>query len=251
MSTIRMLYELQNCYNNVQASQMIIKDGSHLYLLKKMKKEFEEHKNIYNEKVKAIKDLKDEYAATSRELKDFKDKIDKDEYVLYNNSSNDMKSINALQKSIKNNKAKLKIVEDSAIEHLEKEEKLSIDIESLKMELINVKNNFYSYKKDISQKIEKAKKDLEFANSNIEKLQKSIPENYLKAFYEKYDHKKNVVVKLTNGICEGCKMKVSAMTLDGTKKDKILYCDNCGRILIHEDIKSLKPAKEKSLKSAK
>lgn len=245
MSNMSLLYELQNSYNNVEENKKIIKDGAHLYLLRKMKVEFGECKNKYNEKVKIINALKDDYAETSRELKEFRDKIDKDEFALYNNSSNDMKSINALQKSIKNNKAKHKIVEDSAIEHLEKEEKLNIDIENLKTELINVKNNFYSYKKDTSEKIENAKIKLEVANKNIEKLQKLIPENYLKAFYSKYEHKKNVVVKLTNGICEGCKMKVSAMTLDeATKKDNILYCDNCGRILIHEDIKKIKTIKK-------
>ena len=241
MSTMKLLYELQNCYNKVETSKMVIKDGSYLYLLRKMKKEFGECKIKYNEKVKAIKDLKDEYGKTSRELKEFRDKIDKDEYVLYNNAQNDMKSINALQKSIKNNKAKLKIVEDSAIEHLEKEEKLNMEIENLKTELINVKNNFYSYKKDIGEKIENAKQDLEIENINIKKLQKSLPEDYLKAFYAKFEHKKNVVVRLNNGICGGCKMKVSAMTLDGVKKkDTILYCDNCGRILIHEDVQNLK-----------
>lgn len=239
MSAMELLYQLQNCYNKVEASKKVIKDGAYLYLLRKMKKEFGECKNKYNEKVKAIKDLKDDYGATSKELKEFRDKIDKDEYILYNNAQNDMKSINALQKSIKNNKAKLKIVEDSAIEHLEKEEKLNLEIESLKKELINVKNNFYSYKKDIGEKIENAKQELETENNNIEKLQKSMPEDYLKAFYTKFEHKKNVVVRLHNGICGGCKMKVSAMTLDGVKKkDTILYCDNCGRILIHEEMKN-------------
>ncbi len=244
MSNMKLLYELQNSYNNVEENIKIIKDGSHLYLLRKMKKEFGECKDKYNEKIKTINALKDDYAETSRELKEFRDKIDKDEYALYNNSSNDMKAINALQKSIKNNKAKHKIVEDTAIEHLEKEEKLNIDIENLKTELINVKNNFYSYKKDTSEKIEKAKINLEAANRNIEKLQKSISEEYLRAFYSKYEHKKNAVVKLTNGICGGCKMKVSAMTLDQiTRKDKILYCDNCGRILIHEEVKNKKKTK--------
>jgi predicted nucleic acid-binding Zn-ribbon protein len=178
------------------------------------------------------------------ELKEIKSKIDKDEYNLYNKFSNDIKSINTLQNKIKNNKAKLKLVEDKAIELLETEEKLKLDIENLKMELMNVKNNFYSYKKDTSEKIEIAKANITKVNERIEELQKIISKDYMDIFYSKYEKNKKVVVKLSNGICEGCKMKVSAMTLDEIiNKDKLVYCDNCGRILIKEEVKILKEAK--------
>jgi hypothetical protein len=244
MNNTKLLYELQNCYCSVEKNKRIVKDGSHLYLLKKMKKEFEQCRNDYNEKIKCLGDLKTEYISISMELKEIKAKIDKDEYDLYNKFSSDVKSINALQSKIKTGKLNLKLVEDKAIELLDTEEKLKLDIENLKMELINVKNNFYSYKKDASEKIETAKQDLTEINEKIDELKKIIPQEYIDIFYQKYNKNKNVVVKLSNGICHGCKMKVSAMTLDEIiTKDKIVYCDNCGRILVQDEMKDLKVAK--------
>jgi predicted nucleic acid-binding Zn-ribbon protein len=244
MNDMKLLFELQNCHCSIEKNKVIIKDGSHLYLLKKMKKEFEKCKNNYNEKIQAFGDLKLEYVSTGMELKEIKLQIDKNEYDLYNKFSNDIKSINTLQNKIKNNKAKLKLVEDKAIELLETEEKLKLDIENLKMELMNVKNNFYSYKKDTSEKIEIAKSNVIKVNERIEELQKIISKEHMDIFYSKYEKNKNVVVKLSNGICGGCKMKVSAMTVDEIiNKDKLVYCDNCGRILIKEEVKILKEAK--------
>jgi predicted nucleic acid-binding Zn-ribbon protein len=226
MNDMKLLFELQNCHCSIEKNKVIIKDGSHLYLLKKMKKEFEKCKNNYNEKIQAFGDLKLEYVSTGMELKEIKLQIDKNEYDLYNKFSNDIKSINTLQNKIKNNKAKLKLVEDKAIELLETEEKLKLDIENLKMELMNVKSNVIK------------------VNERIEELQKIISKEHMDIFYSKYEKNKNVVVKLSNGICGGCKMKVSAMTVDEIiNKDKLVYCDNCGRILIKEEVKILKEAK--------
>lgn len=241
---MNLLYELQNCYKAMEESKNVIKDGSHLYFLKKMKKEFEQCKVSYNKKVTELTALKAEYVSISKSLKEIKSKIDTDESDLYNKYSSDMKSINAIQNKIASNKTKLRLLEDKAIELLELEEKLKMEMENLKLELINVKNNFYSYKKDTSEKISAAKANVESLNEKIAELSKVIPKKDLDAFNTKYKTSKNVVAKVYNGICDGCKMKVSAVTLDKLSKgEDIIYCDNCGRMLVKEDEKILKKAK--------
>ncbi|AGK97097.1 zinc ribbon domain-containing protein [Clostridium pasteurianum] len=244
MGNSKLLLELQRCYQDIEESKKVLNDGSYLYLLKKMKKEFENMKDKYNGKRKALGDLKIEYTSIGKDLRNLKNKIDKNEHDLYNNADNDVKSINALQNNIEINKEKLKALEDKAIELLEVEEKLKLDIESLKMDLINVKNNFYNYKKVTSEKINDAKDKLKESEDRVEELKKIIPENELKVFYSMIDKRKVAVVKLKNEICEGCKMRVSSVTLDNIYKGKdIVYCDNCGRILIYDNGKKLKEAK--------
>lgn len=244
MSNSKLLLELQKCYEEIEESKKVLNDGSHLYLLKKMKKEFEKIKIKYNEKRKALKDLKLEYTSIGKDLRELKNKIDKNEHDLYNNSNNDMKSINALQSNIEINKEKLRNLEDRAIELLEVEEKLKLDVESLKMDLINTKNNFYSYKDVTNEKMHNAKNKIESSESRIEKLKKIISQNELDIFYKMLEKRKVVVAKLNNQVCDGCKMKVSSVTLDSISKGKsIVYCDNCGRILVYEDEKKLKEAK--------
>lgn len=244
MDNSKLLLELQQCYQDIEESKKVLNDGSHLYLLKKMKKEFEQMKNKYNEKRKALEDLKIEYTSIGKDLRELKNIIDKNEHDLYNNSANDMKSINALQNNIETNKEKLRLLEDKAIELLEVEEKLKLDIESLKLELINVKNNFYSYKQVTNKKMHDAKKKIQESEDKIQELKKIIPENELNIFYRMFEKRKVVVAKLNNEVCEGCKMKISSVTLDSIYKGKeIVYCDNCGRILAYNDGKNLKAAK--------
>lgn len=244
MGNSKLLFELQQCYQDIEESKKVINDGSHLYLLKKMKKEFEKMKTKYNEKCKALEDLKIEYTSIGEELRELKNKIDKNEHDLYNNAANDMKSINALQNNIETNKEKLKLLEDKAIELLEVEERLKLDIESIKMDLINVKNNFYNYKQVTNEKMHEAKKKIQESEDKIGKLKNVIPKNELDIFYSMLEKRKVAVVKLNNEVCEGCKMKVSSMTLDSIFKGKdIVYCDNCGRILAYTDGKNLKAAK--------
>jgi predicted nucleic acid-binding Zn-ribbon protein len=107
-----------------------------------------------------------------------------------------------------------------------------------------LKNNFYSYKETTAKKIEDGKIELENINEKIEMLKNSIPANYLELFEGKLKEKKQAVAKISGGSCSGCKMKVSAMTMDKiAKKEEIVTCDNCGRILVKDDAIKLKEAK--------
>lgn len=244
MNYVKMLYELQEKSEKVEVNKKITLDGSYLYLLRKMKKEFEEYKEIYNSKCKEIDNIKNEYETISAELKTVNTKIENDENHLYNNSNNDLKAINALESNIKTNKATLKLLEDKAIVLLETEEKLKIDIENSKVELLTVKNNFYSYKETTSKKIQDAKQEILQLNNEIDELKKEIPENYLIEYSEIAAQKKKPIAKIHGSVCSGCKMKVSAMTMDKLyKKDEIVHCDNCGRVLLMDEIDNLKEAR--------
>lgn len=244
MNVVTMLYELQEKLEKVETNKKIILDGSYLYLLRKMKREFEENKGNYNLKVKEIENIKKEYTNIGQELKTVNSKIENDENNLYNNSTSDLKAIKALENNIKVNKAAQKDFEDKAIELLETEEKLKVEIEASKVELLTVKNNFYSYKETTSKKIQEAKQEIELLNSQIEELKKNIPENYLIEYSEMAAQKKNPIAKIHGSVCTGCKMKVSSMTMDKLyKKNEIVYCDNCGRILLMDEVDNLKEAR--------
>lgn len=244
MNFVEKLFELQEDHEKVEINKKITLDGSYLYLLRKMKKEFEVNKKTYNEKVKAIGDIKKEYASISKELKEINSKIDGFEKTLYNEAGSDLKAIKSLEGNIKSSKTSLKLLEDKAIDLLEREEKLKLEIEASKTELLTVKNNFYSYKEKTSKKIEDAKNEINLLNGEIKKLENEIPKRYLKCYNDILNQKKKPVAKIHGTICSGCKMKVSAMTMDEIYKGKeIVFCDNCGRILFYETTKDLKEAK--------
>nr|WP_278000998.1 C4-type zinc ribbon domain-containing protein [Clostridium botulinum] len=78
-----------------------------------------------------------------------------------------------------------------------------------------------------------------------EKSIKNIRAIIEKDFLEKFDKikksKKIALVPLEKGICTGCRVRVSSMILDKIRKEeKVVYCDNCGRILYKVQEKKLK-----------
>lgn len=244
MNIVGKLFELQENYDKVETNKKITLDGSYLYLLRKMKKEFEENKQKYNTKVKSIENIKREYMSISKELKEVNSKIEGYEYSLYNEAGSDLKAIKALEVNIKNCKASLKLLEDKAIVLLETEEKLKLEIETSKTELITVKNNFYSYKSATSKKIDEANNEIKILEDEIKKLENEIPNKFLSYYKDMLKQKKRPVAKLHGTVCSGCQMKVSSMTMDEVYKGKeIVLCDNCGRILLHEELGNLKEAK--------
>lgn len=54
-TTIELLAELQNNYDKVNECNRILKDGSYIYLLKKIRKEFNDIKEKFMEKEKENK----------------------------------------------------------------------------------------------------------------------------------------------------------------------------------------------------
>lgn len=244
MEAMEMLLKLQESYDKFRENKKILKDGSYIYLLKKMKKEFEGEKHKYDVKKKAIDEIMERYAIISNELRKAKQQIDDNDKILYTEAGSDLKFIEKLQNKIEKSKHKLKEIEDEAIELLEKEEKLKFDIEALKLELINLKNNFYNYKESINNKISKAKENIKIIEVKIESQRSKISKDILRNFDKIYEARGNSVAKLNGDVCSECRMKVSAMTLDNIYRESgITYCDNCGRVLYYKNPDKIKKAK--------
>lgn len=233
MGNINMLFQLQE--NEIKAAEnsKIIKDGSYVYLLKKMKIEFEKCKEEFLGKGNEIEKIKDSFKAVSSKTRDLKEKIEADEKMIYS-SNITSKTVEKLQKRISDNKKKLSEIDDKNITLLELEEKLEEEKEILREKLVELKNNFYDYKEASNKKILNAHEELKKYNANIENIKKLIPEKILKEYSEIKYSKGTAVALIKEGICSGCKMKVSAMTMDQISKNKEkVLCDNCGRILYY------------------
>jgi len=62
--------------------------------------------------------------------------------------------------------------------------------------------------------------------------------NDLLRVYERYFSKfgERAIVPVKNGVCSGCFISIPPMRQDRIRAmDEIIYCENCGRILIWED----------------
>lgn len=244
VSTMDILIDLQRNYETTYECSKIIKDGSYIYLLKKLKSEFNLNKEKFVGKNKALEAIREDYKKKGIEITLLKKQLEEFEDKLYNHSGSDLKLIEGLQKKVEDTKELMRELENYSIELIEKDEKISEEKEIIRLELVNLKENFESFKEMSNKKISKAKDELDKANHNIERLRNTVPKEVLIKFDEVKLRKTTAVAELQGEVCTGCKVKVSAVTKDSINRgDRIVYCDNCGRILCYNDIGKLKEAR--------
>lgn len=236
MENIKNLFKLQNCLIKIDACEKIIKDGSNINLLKKLKREFEAVKKEFMDKKEKLEEVKNKERNIADEIKEEQRHLLSCEHELYQNNVSDVKLIEKLQNQSESIKNKIKLLEDESVDLLEKEETITSDLQNQSKVLSELKNSFYEFKENSSKKLNDAKEELKMSKSAYEKTLPLIPDDMLKDFNLLVRNKKTAVAVLKNGVCSGCKFKVSAMTMDYLSKGNIYtHCDNCGRILIKEE----------------
>ncbi|WP_097026140.1 zinc ribbon domain-containing protein [Clostridium peptidivorans] len=235
MSLNENIYELQNEYDKMNNCDVILNDNSYKCELKKLKKQFENFKVELINKDESLKQIKEEIVELNNNINSLKKEIEDGNYKLYNKSGANLKVIDIINNKLDNDKKMLVELDSKIIDMLEREEKIQEERKSLREKLVNIKEEFYNYKEKESKKINEANTDKKLIEKKISNIRGSIPKRYLDIFDEIKSRNKKAAVKLKDRVCEGCKIQVSAFTIDNINKDnEITFCDNCGRILFSD-----------------
>jgi predicted nucleic acid-binding Zn-ribbon protein len=243
MNKINNLLELQHSYEEIRRYNKILKDGSHIYLLKKLKKEFEEDKAKFNELSSRLEAIKKELMGLSYKISSEKHILQEHEMRLDRAEAKEHKLMEELLANIEGIKSRIKKFEDESLVLMQEEENFEIEKEKLRIELINIKSNFNIKKEEVNNEIALAQKKIDDLKREVKSLEESLPEDLIKIYREIGRKHENVVAFLEGGMCLGCRMKVSAMTIDELhKSEELVFCNNCGRILFY-DKNSIKKAK--------
>jgi predicted nucleic acid-binding Zn-ribbon protein len=243
MKTIDKLIELQDSYEEMRRYNKILKDGTHIYLLKKLKDDFQECKLKYKDICDRLDEIKKELEAISCKINDCRHKLLEKEEMINKVNSREHKLMEELRVYMEGIKTSIKKYEDDSLILMENEENLEIEKEKLRVELLNIKNNFYIKKEEVNEEIVVAQKEVLRLKNDIVKIENSIPCDIRKLFKDLIDKNLNAVVSLEGGMCSGCRMKVSALTVDNIYRgEEVVCCNNCGRILFY-DLKNLKSAR--------
>lgn len=232
MSILTLLIEIQENKKIIGECENIIKDSSYVSELKRAKKQFDMEKCKFKCMEKELEDIREKYKNINSDINENKKELEENKFQLYNSAGSDLKLIDILQKKIEKEQENVKSQDNETLELLEKEEKLSLEKESLRLKLSKLKYDFYICKESGNKKLAEAKESLEKSQNKIQKIEKLIPEDILKTFNNICSFKDVGAAQIQNGICLGCKVKVSSMTIDGVNRgERIVYCDNCGRIV--------------------
>jgi hypothetical protein len=205
--------------------------------LRNIKNKFENHKKIYVTVSNNLKNLKDEIQESGDILEATRKELEKDEAKLYSNTKYDLKFITSMEKSIEAKKREASSMEDKSFELLCREEELSKQKSEKREELVKLRDEFYKCRDIYNNYMAESQQMVQKAKDNLEDMEKLVPEELLEQFNNIFKAKGSGAAEILNGVCQGCRMKVSAITLDYIKKNKkIVYCDNCGRIIHCKDV---------------
>ncbi len=231
---LNLLFEIQRNREIIKRTREALKGESNNNFIRRVKKEFEEKKSKYKLVDSKLNEVEKNIEQLEKKLEDMKREVMQEESKLYGNLKYDLKFISTLEKSIELKKGEIRTLEEDSLNRLYDEENLLKERDMLRKELVDIKNEFYKNKKVSSDKIIKSKMEIKKAEDNILNCEKKVPKKLLDKFNELCELKGTGAAKLSNGVCSGCKMKVSAITIDDIKNNKdIVYCDNCGRIIYY------------------
>jgi len=232
---------------------MITEEIEKLILLQKIDLEIyekEEEVKLFPEKEKK---LNDEIELMEKKIKETKNdlkrvQLDRKEKELeiksYEEEKNNLnkkldnvktnKEYEALLIEIANVKKKISEIEEEVLILMEKEEELIKKEKMLQEELNKIKEDILKKIEIERSKVEELKKEIEMKKIEREELVKKVDFKVYNLYEKIRKSKKDgvAIVKIENGICNGCFMALPTYIVEKVKrKREIIQCENCSRIL--------------------
>lgn len=131
-------------------------------------------------------------------------------------------------------KQRNKEIEDTMIELMEEEEKLKNSIERLRTETTEFTDRTRDNTAGLQQKIEELTKRQAEARAAFERDYARLPEDARNMYTRVTKVRDKAVCSIVDNTCTGCFANLTHQFLNELKKrNKVLLCDNCGRILIY------------------
>ena len=165
------------------------------------------------------------------EVKDIKEQISK-----YNRQLNEVKTnreYSSLLKEIEEGRQKVNDLEDEIISEMLSADEIEDEIKATSQKYSEAEEKF-SKEKDALQK---EKKGLEAKRAKLtqekEELTPKIPSEQLNLYLKIFKEKRGIALSPVNEeFCSMCHMRIRPQVINELKgKDKIILCENCGRIL--------------------
>ncbi len=217
-------------------------------VLEKYKKDFHEirkNKNLEEiiEKVNSLKNsivelnhrlytsdllLKD----NNKSLIEYNYKITRLRKELYGGIVTDLDQLDYMNKEKDKLKLKIDSLEIDILTLMDQIERMDLELVSLEKDLFGIENKLEEFKYNKSVNLRKLEDDINKAESKLKLLEDKIDLKLLERFNILRNTRQSSVVKVKEGICTGCNMRIPTYQIDIIKsKNEIVYCESCGRIL--------------------
>ncbi len=153
--------------------------------------------------------------------------------MLYGGSVTQAKELEKIQSQYNLFQLEVQRVEESLLTDMEKCESLQAEIKNQQDHIHTLNEQHGKLQQELARHVTKMEAEYQILNDSYEKLKQNIPAAYYNEYVKISRVKSMAVAKLEKGICSGCHVSIptSHIVKDA---DKILYCENCGRMLLIE-----------------
>ncbi|MBD5560915.1 MAG: hypothetical protein HDQ87_11330 [Clostridia bacterium] len=137
-----------------------------------------------------------------------------------------MKECESIRAAIEANKQQL-------MEIIQSLEQSKADIEDTLVKMSRAKKQFDELKAAHAKELQAGRGDLRKRRQIVDQAAQQVPRELLDRYRRIKQHRPNPVAYLKNKRCQGCNMEVpSGVLQDLQSGDRIVVCENCGRILL-------------------
>jgi hypothetical protein len=188
-------------------------------------------RNRLNLENQRLEELKRQQRSHEWEIDDLTSKITAAEQKLYGGRVGNPKELASLQHELETLKSKRTQVEDKVLEIMEQIEQAESGVASLGKELKVLESDWQSQQQRLSSEIDELKLALNDLKHKRGTQSVSIDPQAIELYDRIKKQKGTAVAKVEQGICQGCRISLSATQLQQVRTGGLMQCSNCGRIL--------------------
>lgn len=122
--------------------------------------------------------------------------------------------------------------EERELELMEQEERLQAELVRLRRELEEARARASEAAAGLRQRLQRDLEALATAESEREEAWSRLPPEWQQAYRRAASRVPNPVAEVVGGQCQGCRVGVTSSGLQVLRRGGLLFCDNCGRILV-------------------
>ena len=235
MRQIDILWKLQEIENNLENEKKNLKE---LINTKPINQKIEMHKALkkdlsdYKELIEAVKE---ELHKLEKDLQEAEYKGEELKKKLYSGKFNELKQLGIMlkeQEKIEKKNIDINKEIEGKMEQLENFEKEIEAFLEKEIDLDKQIRRMVRTRKDSKLQCESKFNEL---SEEREKLLKLINKENLEIYTYIKSKKNNPIATIDSNICKGCHMDLPIMTLSKLNRHEIVTCNNCGRILYHQE----------------
>lgn len=230
---LKMLYDFQELETRKEKLQTDYEEHPGKKELKSIRKQIEQMENEYKNKYQQQTAMRRQVMLKELKSKELDAQVRELENMIYSGQVQNIKELNKLQEKQNNLKRILDETYNEALNILQKLDELEQEISYVKRIISKLKKLHNEKRLKIKQELDKINEEIILLSARAKECENKIPADLMSKYQQIKKARKMPVSVIIEGRCSGCRMDVSVMVAQEVNRhDRIVFCENCGRILI-------------------